>query len=118
MKGNKSAFDVEVPPRLVNALSEKKILKIASGSQHSLALDEEGYVYAWGFAGYGRLGLQDSTDRWVVPIPVCIEHCTGWSQRSYRPSRERKCQGGWTLHVAQQVRGTRPTTLIVRLCCH
>lgn len=50
---------------LVQGLSEKKIVQIASGNQHSLAMDEEGYVYAWGFAGYSRLGLQDQKERWV-----------------------------------------------------
>jgi alpha-tubulin suppressor-like RCC1 family protein len=71
---------VEVPPReclssqqrrtlllnaagLVQGLVDRKITQIASGNQHSLAMDNEGYVYAWGFAGYSRLGLQDQKDR-------------------------------------------------------
>lgn len=48
---------------LVQGLGDRKITQIASGNQHSLAMDSEGYVYAWGFAGYSRLGLQDQKDR-------------------------------------------------------
>ena len=38
----------------VKGLDDKKIIQIACGSNHSYALDDEGNVYAWGFAGYGR----------------------------------------------------------------
>ena len=47
----------------MQGLSGKKIIKIASGNQHSLALDSEGNVYAWGYAGYCRLGLGDQKDK-------------------------------------------------------
>ncbi|ODN94743.1 hypothetical protein L198_04887 [Cryptococcus wingfieldii CBS 7118] len=63
VKAGKIAYDVEVPPRLVSGLDKHKVVEIASGNQHSLALDEEGYVYAWGYAGYSRLGLSDQKDR-------------------------------------------------------
>ena len=75
----KVGFDVEVPARecsgrpdrgvlrdstgLVLGLTGKNIIQIASGHQHSLAMDAEGYVYAWGNAGYARLGLQDQKNR-------------------------------------------------------
>jgi alpha-tubulin suppressor-like RCC1 family protein len=61
-------------------------VQIASGQQHSLAMDEEGYVWSWGeplgvvcrpqanghskvlprrvgFAGYGRLGLGNQENK-------------------------------------------------------
>lgn len=81
VKAGKIAYDIEVPPRnlfrclktridtdkllqgLVQGLENVKITEIASGNQHSLALDDNGYVYSWGFAGYSRLGLQDQKDR-------------------------------------------------------
>ncbi|MDR2152005.1 MAG: hypothetical protein LBO72_04205 [Helicobacteraceae bacterium] len=44
----------------VSALSDKKIVAIAAGGSHSLALDNEGKVYASGFNEYGQLGLGDS----------------------------------------------------------
>ena len=34
-----------------------KIVKIACGEQHTLALNKRGLVYAWGEARYGALGL-------------------------------------------------------------
>ncbi|CAD6577989.1 MAG: hypothetical protein TREMPRED_002079 [Tremellales sp. Tagirdzhanova-0007] len=64
----KVGFDVEVPARLVLGLTGKNIIQIASGHQHSLAMDAEGYVYAWGNAGYARLGLQDQKNRLVPTI--------------------------------------------------
>ncbi|WVN90839.1 uncharacterized protein L203_106082 [Cryptococcus depauperatus CBS 7841] len=71
VKAGKVAYDIEVPPRLVQGFEKDKvrIIEIASGNQHSLALDDEGYVYAWGYAGYSRLGLQDQKDR-LVPTLV------------------------------------------------
>lgn len=62
-KAGKVVFDVENPPRLVQGFKDKRIVKIASGNQHSLALDEEGYVYSWGYNGYCRLGLGDQKSR-------------------------------------------------------
>ena len=60
----------KLTPGLVQGLRGKRIVQIASGNQHSLALDEDGYVYAWGFAGYSRLGLEDQKDRCVRPAGV------------------------------------------------
>ncbi|WVR00158.1 hypothetical protein IAU59_007300 [Kwoniella sp. CBS 9459] len=74
VKAGKLTFDLEVPPRLVQGLNDKKIIQIASGNQHSLALSEEGFVYAWGYAGYSRLGLQDQVNRLV---PTLVPHFAG-----------------------------------------
>lgn len=53
-----------VLPRLVKGdLEGKKVIQIASGAQHSLALVEGGHVYAWGYAGFSRLGLGDQNDK-------------------------------------------------------
>jgi alpha-tubulin suppressor-like RCC1 family protein len=54
---------IKLTPGLVQGLTGRKIVQIASGNQHSLCLDDEGFVYAWGFAGYSRLGLQDQKER-------------------------------------------------------
>lgn len=79
LKAGKTGFDLEVPARLVQGLANKRITSIASGNQHSLALDEEGFVYAWGFAGYSRLGLQDQKDRLV---PTIVPSFTGKNQKT------------------------------------
>ncbi|MDR2152813.1 MAG: hypothetical protein LBO72_08330 [Helicobacteraceae bacterium] len=47
----------------VHPLSDKKIIAISAGDYHSLALDNEGKVYATGGNEDGRLGLDDNKDR-------------------------------------------------------
>ncbi|ORZ23543.1 regulator of chromosome condensation 1/beta-lactamase-inhibitor protein II [Absidia repens] len=56
-------------PLLVKSLAERKITAIACGANHSLALDDEGYVYSWGFGGLGRLGHGEQKD---LSIPKVI----------------------------------------------
>ncbi|KAG5644318.1 hypothetical protein DXG03_008676 [Asterophora parasitica] len=60
--GNKTAFDIEVTPLYIKALDGVNIVDIASGQQHSIALDEKGVVYVWGYNGYCRLGLGNQVD--------------------------------------------------------
>ncbi|KAJ3576562.1 hypothetical protein NP233_g354 [Leucocoprinus birnbaumii] len=67
--GNKTAFDIEDRPIYVKELDGKKIIQIASGQQHSLALDDAGVVYAWGYNGYCRLGTGNQVDL-LKPKPV------------------------------------------------
>jgi alpha-tubulin suppressor-like RCC1 family protein len=47
---------------LVKGLEGKKITQVACGQQHALALDEQGFVYVWGYNGYCRLGLGTTQD--------------------------------------------------------
>ena len=51
---------------LISSLKDQHITQIASGSSHSLALDDQGHVYAWGNAGYAKLGLGNQEDRYVT----------------------------------------------------
>ncbi|KAG2484325.1 hypothetical protein HYH03_016867 [Edaphochlamys debaryana] len=44
-------------PSLVEALTGQRVVSIAAGAVHSLAVTEEGRLYAWGAAAGGRLGL-------------------------------------------------------------
>jgi len=45
-------FEEQHDPLLVEgAIKGKKIVQITSGQQHNLALDSDGYVYAWGYGG-------------------------------------------------------------------
>ena len=43
-------------------LDGKTISQISAGNYHSLALDSEGQIYAWGGNHYGQLGNGDTTD--------------------------------------------------------
>lgn len=87
--------------RLVRRLKGLRIAAVAAGMQHSLALSEDGRVFAWGAGHYGALGLGRTHVKLEPhPLPVralekvCIksiaagafhsasrEHCTAASPR-------------------------------------
>jgi len=50
---------VSVPPTLVPSLQDKRIVSVATGTNHCLALSAEGEVYSWGDATGGVLGHAD-----------------------------------------------------------
>jgi alpha-tubulin suppressor-like RCC1 family protein len=56
---------------LVKGLQDKQIVQIACGVNHSLARDKDGYVYSWGFGGYGRLGHGEQKDA-MVPQSISV----------------------------------------------
>jgi alpha-tubulin suppressor-like RCC1 family protein len=45
-----------VPERLYGVLATKKIVQVACGEAHSLALTSDSQVYSWGWGGNGQLG--------------------------------------------------------------
>ena len=60
-------------PTLIKSLvlsEDQKIVQIASGDSHNLALTAEGTVFAWGSGAYGRLGLGTEID---VQTPTVVE---------------------------------------------
>ena len=52
-----------------------KIRMISSGRDHTICADEEGKVYAWGFNGYGQLGIGNNKIQ-LSPVPVPFFHNT------------------------------------------
>jgi RCC1 and BTB domain-containing protein len=58
-------------PIKINRFTEKKIISIACGGQHSLALTDTGKVYSWGFNKTGQLGI-DNTVNTIENTPVKI----------------------------------------------
>ena len=54
-------------PKLI--LKGKNIEKISAGKWHTVALDENGKVYTWGYNGDGQLGDGTNNDS---NIPICI----------------------------------------------
>jgi alpha-tubulin suppressor-like RCC1 family protein len=47
----------------------EKISAVAAGLHFSLALSQAGNVYAWGWNGFGQLGLNDYNDR-ALPTKI------------------------------------------------
>lgn len=48
VSAGRTSFDYDDGPKLIKPFTERKIVQIASGQQHSLALSDDGYVWAWG----------------------------------------------------------------------
>ncbi|KAL4584210.1 hypothetical protein LXL04_008802 [Taraxacum kok-saghyz] len=60
----KLAYEAQPRPKAIASFSEETIVKVACGSNHTVAMDSKGYVYTWGFGGYGRLGHREQKDEW------------------------------------------------------
>ncbi|XP_057974544.1 uncharacterized protein LOC131162257 [Malania oleifera] len=61
----KLAYEPQPRPRAIASLAGETIVKVACGTNHTVAVDSNGYVYTWGFGGYGRLGHREQKDEWV-----------------------------------------------------
>ena len=48
---------------------------VASGGYHTVAIKSDGTLWAWGYNGYGQLGLGDNTDR---NTPTQVGSATDW----------------------------------------
>uniref|UniRef100_A0A1B0AIV8 HECT-type E3 ubiquitin transferase n=1 Tax=Glossina pallidipes TaxID=7398 RepID=A0A1B0AIV8_GLOPL len=66
----------QLKPKLVAALSGKRVIQVACGSRdaQTLALTEEGAVYSWGDGDFGKLGRGGSEGS---SVPHEIERLTG-----------------------------------------
>lgn len=65
-------------PEAVN-LSRKKVVAIAAGEAHTLALTGDGCVYTWGRGMFGRLGTGSEADE-LFPVRVKFD-CPGGSKQ-------------------------------------
>ncbi|RVX15122.1 Protein RCC2-like [Vitis vinifera] len=59
------AYEPQPRPKAIASLSGETIVKVACGTNHTVAVDSSGHVYTWGFGGYGRLGHREQKDEWV-----------------------------------------------------
>jgi len=60
-------------PRVVKALLDHKIVDIACGSHHSVALTSDGLIFTWGSSEYGQLGGETDALDWQTGF----NHVTG-----------------------------------------
>ncbi|KAI3513274.1 hypothetical protein L1887_20603 [Cichorium endivia] len=58
------AYEAQPRPKAIAAFAGETIVKVACGSNHTVAVDSNGHVYTWGFGGYGRLGHKEQKDEW------------------------------------------------------
>ncbi|KAI4316904.1 hypothetical protein L6164_024832 [Bauhinia variegata] len=61
----KLVYEAQPRPRAIATLAGETIVKVACGTNHTVAVDKNGFVYTWGFGGYGRLGHREQKDEWV-----------------------------------------------------
>ena len=60
--GDTTSSNTPVKVDTSGVLAGKTISQISAGGVHSLALDSEGQIYAWGYNDNGQLGNGDTTD--------------------------------------------------------
>lgn len=58
------AYEAQPRPKAIASLAGETIVRVACGTNHTVAVDSNGYVYTWGFGGYGRLGHREQKDEW------------------------------------------------------
>lgn len=79
-KNESNSHDV---PTIVRLLATKSVVQIACGSYHSLALTNNGDLYAWGANSYGQCGLGTMSNKETVPqhiasllgVPISLIAC-------------------------------------------
>lgn len=58
--------DIAVPNKVM-ALDDSRVAEVTAGAYHSLALLEDGKVYAWGSNREGRLGVKSAKEVYMLP---------------------------------------------------
>lgn len=58
------AYEAQPHPKAIASLAGETIVKVACGTNHTVAVDANGCVYTWGYGGYGRLGHREQKDEW------------------------------------------------------
>jgi alpha-tubulin suppressor-like RCC1 family protein len=69
----KIAYQPQPVPRLVSTFADAglKVLRVACGHTHCVAVTTCGRVFTWGDGGYGRLGTKDQKEQWK-PLEVTL----------------------------------------------
>jgi alpha-tubulin suppressor-like RCC1 family protein len=85
-------------PRVIPSLRAVQITQIASGNQHTLAIDAEGRLYSWGCGKSGQLGHENG-DNYFEPTLIkffdqyYVEQCAAGRQHSAVLMTSRKSSG-------------------------
>ena len=76
-------------PRLIQTLmfdNDARVVQVAAGAAHALALTRAGRVYAWGAGSHGRLGLGSESDSPVPSLVRDLPKGVTWVACSFRHS--------------------------------
>ncbi|KAI9670267.1 MAG: hypothetical protein M1831_006481 [Alyxoria varia] len=88
-------------PHEVHGLSGFKIRAVAAGDQHSVALDKQGRVFAWGDNGRGQLGIGDtSRDAIFLDAPSLLPVSKLYAGTLHRPHVRAIYAGGNTTFLS------------------
>lgn len=85
-KAGKVTYQCETSPKLITQFVEKNkqaktpitnvsIKDVKCGTNHTVAVDDKGRVFTWGFGGYGRLGHAETKDELVPRQVKVIRNC-------------------------------------------
>ena len=74
--GNGSTYGRRNRPTQIGTAANWKM--VSAGAGYSLAINEEGKLYAWGSHGYGRLGIGRQPARIIFPRPRQVGTATNW----------------------------------------
>ena len=84
-------------PLVIPRMADRKIVQVAAGANHVLAIDSEANLFSWGCGGGGRLGHGDFEDRYYPTIVdhfklFYVEHCAAGDAHSAVLTTSRKTQ--------------------------
>ena len=79
------------PVFVTGSLENQRVVQVACGQLHTLALTEEGEVYSWGNDAYGQLGIGGNA---AETDPVKLSGSNGLERKVVSIA----C-GGWTSYV-------------------
>ncbi|CAB3239386.1 unnamed protein product [Arctia plantaginis] len=68
--GSNLGIHAQDKPKFVKGLATKNVIQVACGAYHSIALTNNGDLYAWGANSYGQCGLGSLTSKQMVPQPI------------------------------------------------
>lgn len=72
-RAGKYTYSYVCKPTQIIDLAAQTIRQISSGRDHTVCADEQGRVWAWGFNGYGQLGIGNNKMQ-LSPVPVPFFH--------------------------------------------
>eukprot|EP00252_Welwitschia_mirabilis_P000760 TRINITY_DN10723_c0_g1_i2.p1 TRINITY_DN10723_c0_g1~~TRINITY_DN10723_c0_g1_i2.p1 ORF type:complete len:508 (+),score=111.39 TRINITY_DN10723_c0_g1_i2:348-1871(+) len=91
---------VSAPPCLVSLRPGIKVVTVAAGGRHTLALTDTGQVWGWGYGGEGQLGLGSRIRTVSSPHPIpCFGTSSQWKELQPAVTKGNKASEGQSVKV-------------------